>query len=197
MFTLLNKGHSFQSGISPFLNLFYSSLFWDDIQPFFRRLVMGQNIYFVLFQNRLFRKDKNQHGAILIFYVNQVISCKTINTFNFLNGLEFLPSEISLRNKKVLVIGCYKPPSLIDNIFWISYTVLQVFMALHMIIFFLQVILISPLMMNVRKNSTTLKVISKTPTCFMCTNSSSIVHIITNMTSLFIKSRMNFAEGKS
>ena len=50
---------------------------------------------------KLFYKDRNQHGGGLIFYVNQDISCKTINIFSL---------EINLRLiKKVLVIGCYKP----------------------------------------------------------------------------------------
>ena len=67
---------------------------------------------FTIPSNRLFCKDKNQHGGGLIFYVNQDIPCKTINTFNFPNSLEVLPLEISLRNEKILVIGCYKPASL-------------------------------------------------------------------------------------
>ena len=32
---------------------------------------------------KLFRKDRNQHGGSLIFYVNQDFPCKTINTFNY------------------------------------------------------------------------------------------------------------------
>ena len=51
---------------------------------------------------RLFRKDRNQHGGALIFYVNQDIPCKTINTFGFPNSLEVLPLEINLRYKKML-----------------------------------------------------------------------------------------------
>ena len=66
---------------------------------------------------RLFRKDRNQHGGGLIFYVNQDIPCKNINTFNFPNSLKVLPLKINLRNKKMLVIGCYKPPSLNDEYF--------------------------------------------------------------------------------
>ena len=66
---------------------------------------------------RLFRKDRNQHGG-LIFYVNQDIPCKTIDTFNFPNSLEVLPLEMNLRNKEILVIGCYKPPSFNDEYFF-------------------------------------------------------------------------------
>ena len=64
---------------------------------------------------RLFRKDRNQRRGGLIFYVNQDIPCKTINTFNFPNSLEVLPLEISLRKKYMLKIGCYKPPSRNDE----------------------------------------------------------------------------------
>ena len=64
---------------------------------------------------RLLRKDRNQHRGGLIFYVNQDIPCKTINTFNFPNTLEVLPLEISLRKKYMLMIGCYKPPSRNDE----------------------------------------------------------------------------------
>ena len=49
---------------------------------------------------RLFRKDRNQHGGGLIFYVNQSIPCKIINTLNFPNSLEVLPLEINLRHEK-------------------------------------------------------------------------------------------------
>ena len=51
---------------------------------------------------RFFRKDKNQHRGGLIFYVNQDIPCKTINTFNFPNSLVVLPLEINLRKKYML-----------------------------------------------------------------------------------------------
>ena len=66
---------------------------------------------------RLFRKDRNQLGGGLIFYVNEYIPCKTINTFNFPNSLEVARLEINFREKK-LVIGCYKPPSLNDEYFF-------------------------------------------------------------------------------
>ena len=73
---------------------------------------------------RLFCKDRNQHRGGLIFYVNEDISCKTINTFNYINILEVLPLEINLINKKVLVISSYKLPSLNDEYFIINYMVL-------------------------------------------------------------------------
>ena len=67
--------------------------------------------------HRLLGKDRNQHGRGLIFYANRDILCKTINTFNFPNSLEVLPLKINLRSKIILVISCYKPPSLNDEYF--------------------------------------------------------------------------------
>ena len=52
--------------------------------------------------------------------MNEDIPCKTINTFNFPNSLQVLPLEINLRNKKILVIGCYKSPSLNDEYFLVQ-----------------------------------------------------------------------------
>ena len=54
---------------------------------------------------RLFSKDRNQYGGGLIFYVNEDITCKTINTFNFANSLEVLPLKINLKNKKCLLLA--------------------------------------------------------------------------------------------
>ena len=67
---------------------------------------------------RFFRKDRNQYGGGLIFYVNQDIPHKTINTFNFPNSLEVLRLEINLKNIYIFMIGCYKPPSLDDEYFF-------------------------------------------------------------------------------
>ena len=52
--------------------------------------------------------------------MNEDIPCKTINIFNFPNSLEVLPLEINLRNKKILVIGCYKSPSLNGEYFLVQ-----------------------------------------------------------------------------
>ena len=54
---------------------------------------------------RLFRKDRNQHGGSLTFFVNEDITCKAINTFNFANSLEVWPLKINLRNKKCLLLA--------------------------------------------------------------------------------------------
>ena len=75
-----------------------------------QKLILNPGSKFTILGCRLFRKDRNGEG--LIFYMNKDIPCQTINTYNFPNSFEVLPLEINLRNKKILVIGCYKPLSL-------------------------------------------------------------------------------------
>lgn len=48
----------------------------------------------------------------MVRVMNQDIPCKTITTFNFPNIFKVLPLEVNLTNKKIFVIGCYKPMSL-------------------------------------------------------------------------------------
>ena len=138
----------------------------------------------------LFRKGRNQHGGGLIFYVNQDIPCKTINTFNFPNSLEVLPLVINLRNKKILVIGCYKLSSLNDEYFLNQ---------LHCVLCFYSTTYDNFLLLgdfNISCDDERLEEfcnffslghLIKTPTCYMRANSSFIGHIIANMTSLFMK----------
>ena len=151
--------------------------------------------------------------------MNENIPCKTINTFNFSNSLEVVLLEINLKNKKILVTGCYKPPSLNDEYFLDQ-------LITHCLSFYSTTydhfLLLSDF--NISRdneclkefcNSFPLEHLIKTPTCYIGTKPSSIDHIITTMTSLFMKSctvetrisdnhklmmsicRLNFAKDKS
>ena len=103
------------------------------------------------------KKDRNQDGRGLIFYVNQDIPCKTINTFNFPNSLgEAWLLEINLRNIKILVTGCYKPQSLHDEYFLDRLHDALSFSSTTYDNFLLPGVLRSLVMKNVRKNSATL-----------------------------------------
>ena len=53
----------------------------------------------------IFRKDRNKNGGGLLFYVNQDLNCKIVNTENF-------PTDM-----KILILGLYKTPSLTSEIF--------------------------------------------------------------------------------
>ena len=140
---------------------------------------------------RLFRKDRNQCGGGLIFYVNEDIPYKTINTFNFPNSLEVLPLEINLRNKKILVISCHKPASLNDEYFLDQlHGAFSFYSTTYGNLFLLGDFKISRDDEFLKEfcNSFSLGHLIKTPTSYMVTNPSSIDHIITNMTPLFMRS---------
>ena len=68
----------------------------------------------------LFHEDRNQHRGGLIFVTKQDILYKATDTFNFPDSLEVLPSEINIKNKKIHVIGCYKPPSLNNDTIFLN-----------------------------------------------------------------------------
>lgn len=59
----------------------------------------------------MFWKDWNKNNGGLIFYVNEDISGKSINLFDFKEGSEIAIFEFSISNKKWLLLGNYKPPS--------------------------------------------------------------------------------------
>ena len=40
----------------------------------------------------MFRKDRNKNGGGLLFYVNQDLNCKTVNTYNFPADIEIAPA---------------------------------------------------------------------------------------------------------
>ena len=51
-----------------------------------------------------------------MFYINQNIPCKKIETFQFTSSIETLTLEINLGKEKLLILGTYKPPN-INNSF--------------------------------------------------------------------------------
>ena len=59
---------------------------------------------------KLFRLDRNSNGGGLLLYVNEDIPGKLITNFNFPKDIEILCFEFTIRNKKWLLIGIYKPP---------------------------------------------------------------------------------------
>ena len=53
----------------------------------------------------------------LLFYINQKIPCKKIETFQFESSIEILKLEINIGTEKLLVFGTYKPPIMIYSSF--------------------------------------------------------------------------------
>ena len=75
------------------------------------------DIQFQIANYNMFRKDRNKNGGGLLFYVNQDLNCKTVNTYNFLTDIEILPLELALTKRKWFILGLYKTPSLRSEIF--------------------------------------------------------------------------------
>ena len=52
-----------------------------------------------------------------MFYINQNIPCKKIETFQFTSSIEILTLEINLGKEKLLIFGTYKPPNINNSSF--------------------------------------------------------------------------------
>ena len=68
-------------------------------------------------QFQIAKKDQNKNGGGLLFYVNQDLNSKIVNTYNFLNDIEILPLELALTKRKWLILVLHKTPSLRSEIF--------------------------------------------------------------------------------
>ena len=66
---------------------------------------------------RIFRQDRDEYGGGLIFFNNQNIPCKKIETFHFTSSIEILTLEINLGKEKLLIFGTYKPPDINNSSF--------------------------------------------------------------------------------
>ena len=62
---------------------------------------------FQLANYNMFRKDRNKNGGGLLFYLNQDLHCKIVNTYNFPTYIEILPLELALTKRKWLILGLY------------------------------------------------------------------------------------------
>ena len=60
---------------------------------------------------KMFRRDRNKHGVGIMFYVNENIPYKPVNVEGLLDDCEVTLIELSIKSRKWLFIGLYKPPS--------------------------------------------------------------------------------------
>ena len=60
----------------------------------------------------MYCRDRNKHGGGVLCYVNENIPCKMVNVEGVLILIEF-----SIKTRKWLCIGLYKPPSQNDKYF--------------------------------------------------------------------------------
>ena len=74
--------------------------------------LMRNNIDISLFsETKLDKTFPNQHGGCIMFYINENIPCKTVNVEGLPNDCEFTLIKLSIKSRKWLCIGLYKPPS--------------------------------------------------------------------------------------
>ena len=60
---------------------------------------------------KMYRKDRTKTGGGILFYPNENLPGKIINSYNFKKNSEIILFEFSVSNKKWLLLGNYKPPS--------------------------------------------------------------------------------------
>ena len=65
----------------------------------------------------MFRKDRNKLGGGIMLYLNENVPCKILNAGDYLECFAVILCEFSLRNRKLLCFGLYKPTEQNDKIF--------------------------------------------------------------------------------
>ena len=65
---------------------------------------------FAIDNYKIFRRDPNCFGGGLMFHVNENIPCRKLSPEQNDSNFEIIFLEITLRNRKWLLIGLYKPP---------------------------------------------------------------------------------------
>ena len=69
------------------------------------------NAQFKMEGYKSFRKDRDAFGGGLLFYVNEKLNCRSLQSCLPNTIIEILPLELRLLNSKWLILGTYKPPS--------------------------------------------------------------------------------------
>ena len=65
---------------------------------------------FAIDNYKILRRERNCFGGGLIFYMNENIPCRELSPEQNDSNFEIIFLEITLRNRKWLLIGLYKPP---------------------------------------------------------------------------------------
>ena len=69
------------------------------------------NAQFKIKGSKSFRKDRDAFGGGLLFYVNEKLNCRSLESCLPNRIIEILPLELRLLSSKWLIVGIYKPPS--------------------------------------------------------------------------------------
>ena len=140
---------------------------------------------------RIFRQDRDKYGGGLMFYINQNIPCKKIETFQFTSSIEILTLEINLRKEKLLIFGTYKPPNINNSSFLNElYNAITFYSTLYkncVLLGDLNIVRDNTQLQNLCE-SFLLEHLIKKPTCYKGDTPIGIDHIITNIPKRFMKS---------
>ena len=69
------------------------------------------NQQFKIHGYKMYRRDRNKHGGGVLCYVNENIPCKMVNDEGAPDDCEIILIEFSIKTRKWLITGLYKPPS--------------------------------------------------------------------------------------
>ena len=140
---------------------------------------------------RIFRQDQDKYGGGLMFYINQNIPCKKIETFQFTSSIEVLTLEINLGKEKILIFGTYKPPNINNSSFLNElYNAITFYSTLYKTCVFLgdlNIVWDNTQLQNFCE-CFLLEHLIKKPTCYKGDTPTGIDHIITNIPKRFMKS---------
>ena len=142
---------------------------------------------------KMFRRDRNKHGGGIMFYINENIPCKTVNVEGLPDDCEVTLIELSIKSRKWLCIGLYKPPSQNEKYFLDNLS----FALTKMSCEYENVMLIGDFNLTVENknlevfmNAFDLECLIKKPTCFQSTSPSCIDLILTNKKEFFKNSNV-------
>ena len=142
----------------------------------------------------MIRKDRNKTRGGLFFYVNQDLSCKIVNTYNFSTNIEILTIELVLTKRKWLILGLYKTPSLRSEIFISEVTkALTFYSEKYDNILLMGDFNITPENHHIKDftDSNEFENLIKKPTCFKSTSPTIIDLFLSNRKGCFMKSSAN------
>ena len=140
---------------------------------------------------RTSRQDRDKYGSGLMFYNNQNIPCKKMETFQFTSSREILTLEINLGIEKLLIFGTYKPPNINNSSFlnelYNASTFCSTLYKNFVLLDDLNIVQDNTQLQNFCE-SFLLEHFIKKPTCYKGDTPTGIDHIITNIPKRFMKS---------
>ena len=75
------------------------------------------NQQFKIHGYKMYPRDRNEHGSGVLCYVNENIPCKMVSVERVSDDCEIILIEFSVKTRKWLYIGLYRPPSQNDKNF--------------------------------------------------------------------------------